>query len=243
MASTWMITLFHLWMEYSLPPEINKRFHIVDPLWVQLEGQSDKVEDILTRVPEREYVFIPILHEGHWVLWMKMRQTPTGLDAKVRSPIIFCDPLNNHPTTRVRTLGDLAIRHISSRTHDHCIINDGQFHELRIPTQPNGTDCGYYVMQTIRMLVEELIQGFESDQFVSIYEIWIWAFVFVFVDGIFNCRVRSNGLDSKTWSSFGKSWQNGHEGLWAYDYVESFCNGCIWLNVNHFGCIWISFWL
>ena len=50
-------------------------------------------------------------------------------------------------------------------------------------------------------------------------------------------------MDSKTWSSFEKSWQNGHEGLWAYDYVESFCNGCIWLHVNHFGCIWISFWL
>ena len=65
MASTWMMTLFHLWMEYSLPPEINKWFHIVDPLWVQLEGQSDKVEDILTQVPEWEYVFIPILHEGH----------------------------------------------------------------------------------------------------------------------------------------------------------------------------------
>ena len=129
------------------------------------------LKDVLTRVPERDYVFIPILNAGHWVLWLKMRQTPTGLDAKVRSPIIFCDPLNIHPTTRVRTLGDLAIRHISSRTHDHCIINNGQFHELRIPTQPNGTDCGYYVMQTIRMLVEELIQGFESDQFVSIYEI------------------------------------------------------------------------
>ena len=170
MASTWMMTLFHLWMEYSLPPEINKRFHIVDPLWVQLEGQSDKGEDILTRVPEREYVFIPILHSGHWVLWLKMRQTPIGLDAKVRSHIIFCDPINNHPTAGMKTLGDLVVRHISSATHDHCIINNERFQVLHIPTQPNGTDCGYYVMQTIRMLVEEFIQGFESDQFVSIYE-------------------------------------------------------------------------
>ena len=36
--------------------------------------------------------------------------------------------------------------------------------------RPNGTDCGYYVMQTIRMLVEKFIQRFESNQFVSIYE-------------------------------------------------------------------------
>ena len=142
MASTWMMTLFHLWMEYSLPPEINKRFHIVDPLWVQLGGQSDKVEDILTQVPEREYVFIPILHSGHWVLWLKLRQTPIGLDAKVRSPIVFCDPLNNHLTVGMKTLGDLVVRHISSTTHDHCIINNEWFHVLHIPPNLMGQIVG-----------------------------------------------------------------------------------------------------
>ena len=98
---------------------------------------------------------------------MKMQQTPTGLDAKVRSPIVFCDPLNNHPTTGMKTLGDLAVLHISSATHDYCIISNTRFHVLHIPTQPNGTDCGYYDMQTIQMLVEEFIQGFEYDDFVS----------------------------------------------------------------------------
>ena len=66
----WMMTLFHMWMEYSLPLEISEWFHIVDPLWVQLAGQGDKGEDILSWVPEREYFFIPILLSGHWVLWI-----------------------------------------------------------------------------------------------------------------------------------------------------------------------------
>ena len=169
MASTSTMTLLHLWMEYSLPLEINKRFHIVDPLWVQLVEQRHKVENILTRVREREYLFIPILYSGHWVLWVKIWQTTMGFEAKkVRSPIVFCDPLNNHPTVDMKTLGVLAVRHISSATHDHCIISDERFHVLHILTQPNGTDCGYYVMQTIQMLVEEFIQGFESSYFVSI---------------------------------------------------------------------------
>ena len=94
-------------------------------------------------------------------------QKNRGLDAKVRRPIIFCDLLNNHPIVGKKTLGDLVVRHISFATHDHCIINNERFHVLHIPTQTNGTDCGYYMMQTIRMLVEEFIQGFEYDYFVS----------------------------------------------------------------------------
>ena len=85
----------------------------------------------------------------------------------MRRPIVFCDPLNNHLTADMKTLGDLAVHHISSVAHNHCIINNERFHILHIPTQPNGTDCGYYVMQTIQMLIEEFIQGFESDDFVS----------------------------------------------------------------------------
>ena len=48
MASTWMMTLFLMWMEYSLSLEISEQFQIIDPLWVQLARQSDKVEDILS---------------------------------------------------------------------------------------------------------------------------------------------------------------------------------------------------
>ena len=100
-----------------------------------------------------------------------MRQCPTRLGAKkVRSQIVFRDPLDNHLTACMKTLGDLVVQHISSTMHDHCIINNERFHILHILTQPNGANCGYYVMQTILMLVEEFIQGLESGQFVSIYE-------------------------------------------------------------------------
>ena len=138
MASTSMMTLFHLWMEYSLPLEISKRFHIVDPLWVKLASHNAKEEDILNLVPESECVFIPTLHSGHWVLWIKMRQCPTGVDAqKVSSPIDFCGPLNNPPTHILKTLGKIVIRHISCTTNNHCIISDGRYHVLHITSQPN----------------------------------------------------------------------------------------------------------
>ena len=38
---------------------------------------------------------------------------------------------------------------------------------MHIPTQPNGWDCGFYVMKTIQMLVEEFILGWISPEFVS----------------------------------------------------------------------------
>ena len=84
-----------------------------------------------------------------------------------KEPNCFCDQMNNHPTTGIKTLGDLVVRHISSTMCDHCIINDERHHVLHILTQPNGTDCGFYVMLTIWMMVEEFIQGYDSADFVS----------------------------------------------------------------------------
>ena len=169
MASTWTMSIFTMWMEYSLPQEVSNQFWIIDPLQVQLAKQSNKVEEILGRVQEWDYVFIPTLHDGHWVLWVKMRNNPIG---KVTSKVVFCDPLNNPASNSFAALGDLAVKHISTCPRDHLIIRSRLHHELRIPRQPNGTDCGFYVMQTIRMLVEEFIQGLGSPDFVSIYTIW-----------------------------------------------------------------------
>ena len=35
----------------ALKKEASERFHVVDPVWVHLQKQSSKVEDILGRVP------------------------------------------------------------------------------------------------------------------------------------------------------------------------------------------------
>ena len=72
MASTWTMTLFTLWMEYSLPLEVTERFTIVDPLWVQLHQQAMKEQDILKKVAQCEITFIPIVLDGHWNLWFTM---------------------------------------------------------------------------------------------------------------------------------------------------------------------------
>ena len=105
-------------MDYSLPLEINERFHIVDSLWVERAVPY-------CWVPEQEYAFIPILHLEHWVLWMYSWHCYTGVGAKkLKSPIVYCDPLNNPPTVNLKALGDLAIRHISEVASDHsCIIS------------------------------------------------------------------------------------------------------------------------
>ena len=57
--------LFTMWMEYLLPHEVFERFTIVDPLWVQLQKQMTKVQDILGRVAERDFIFIAIVVSGH----------------------------------------------------------------------------------------------------------------------------------------------------------------------------------
>ena len=169
MASTWSMNVFHMWMEYTQPQHISDRYWIVDPLWVQLYKQTNKANDILGQVPECDFVFIPIVHEGHWVLWVKMRHAPTGLHAdKVTSPVVFIDPMNNPATRELKSLAEMAITKVTSTDADHNIIPENRYTEIHIPTQPNGTDCGYYVMQTIRMFVEEFAYGLKSPNFVSI---------------------------------------------------------------------------
>ena len=55
-----------MWIEYTLPEEVSKRFHIFNPLLVQVATSktNSKVNDILGRVPEGDYVLIPTLHSG-----------------------------------------------------------------------------------------------------------------------------------------------------------------------------------
>ena len=89
-------------------------------------------------------------------------------DQESEEPIVYCDPLNNPSTVNLKALGDLGIRHISEVAPDHfLIINNDRHHVLHIPMQPNETICGFYVMLTIRMMVEEFIQGYGSTDFVS----------------------------------------------------------------------------
>ena len=209
MASTWTMTLFMLFMEYSLPPEVTEHFTIVDPLWVQLHQQTAKGQAILGKVAERDFIFIPIVLDGHWVLWTKMRQKVSKLTSKV----VFCDPLNNATTGNVRSLPELAIRTISSEPPDHTIVSEGRHHVLHIPTQPNCWDCGFYVMKTIQMLVEEFLRGWISPTFVSViampYSCGLCIDVFLY---IFGDRAQRCGSPNAKWIHFGFMWTSGHEG-------------------------------
>ena len=142
MASTWTMTLFMLFMEYSLPPEVTEHFSIVDPLWVQLHQQTAKGQAILGNVAEHNFIFILIVLGGHSVLWTKIREKVS----KLTNQVVFCDPLNNATTGNVRSLTELVIRIISSEPLDHTIVYEGRHHVLHIPTQPNCWDCGFYVV-------------------------------------------------------------------------------------------------
>ena len=69
-------------MEYTNPQEVSSQYWIVDPLWVQLDIQSNKVNNILGHVQERDFTFIPTMHVGQWVLWMKTHNSPNNLVAQ-----------------------------------------------------------------------------------------------------------------------------------------------------------------
>ena len=124
---------------------MTERFTIVDPLWVQLHQQTAKGQAILGKVAERDFIFIPIVLDGHWVLWTKMRQEVSKLTNKV----VFYDPLNNATTSNVWSLAELAIHTISSELSDHTIVSESRHHVLHIPNHPNCWECGFYVMKTI----------------------------------------------------------------------------------------------
>ena len=65
------------------------------------------------------------------------------------------DPLNNIASSDLRELFKIFVGSIWSNKEalftqePHCIL---------IPRQPNHTDCGYYVMHCILMLIEEYLQ-------------------------------------------------------------------------------------
>ena len=88
--------------------------------------------------------------------------------SKLTNKVVFCNPLNNVTTSNVRSLAELAMQPNSSETSDHTIVSEGQHHILHISTQPNCLDCGFYMMKTIHMLVEEFLWGWISPTFVSV---------------------------------------------------------------------------
>ena len=94
----------------------------------------------------------------------------------------------------LKTLGDLAVRDISTVAPDHYIINDERHHVLHILTQPTGINCGFYVMLTIWMMVEEFIQGSDSTDFVSMAQVLNNGICFCksYSECVHWCRVRSS---------------------------------------------------
>ena len=158
MASTWTLTLFTMWMEYSFPHDVSKWFTIVDPLWMQLH--------------ERDFILILIVVSGHWVLWTKLRHKVS----KLTNTLVHHKPLNNEAIGTLHSLANIGFRTISSAREDHNIVLAGRHRVLHIPTQPNGWGYGYYMMKTIHMLVEEFM---DISRFCKFDCKWMSHLVFV----------------------------------------------------------------
>ena len=122
---------------------------------------------------------------------------------ELTSKVVFCDPLNNAATDNVRSQAELAIQTISYEPSNHTIVAEGRHHVLHIPTQPNCWDCGFYVMKTIQMLVEEFLQGWISPTFVSViqmpYSCGLCIDVFLY---IFGDRAQRCGSPNVKWIHF-----------------------------------------
>ena len=90
---------------------MSRLFIIVDPLWVHRHKQTSKVQDILRRdMFEQDFVFIPYMVLGHWVLWTNLRHKVS----KVTHVVVFCNPMNNEAIGTIKSLADIAIKTICS---------------------------------------------------------------------------------------------------------------------------------
>ena len=61
MTSTWTMTLFMMFMVYSLPTEVTEWFTIVDLLWMQLHKQTTKGQEFLEKVAKCDFIFTLIV--------------------------------------------------------------------------------------------------------------------------------------------------------------------------------------
>ena len=119
--------------------------HIVDPLWVQLQKPECQGggPSLVVWARIRLHISIALGSLGPLNEDATMPYQRGCLEGDYPDSLL---PLNTSSSLSLKTLGDMDVRHSWSVPQDHCIITDGRHHVFLILSQPNVTNCGYYMM-------------------------------------------------------------------------------------------------
>ncbi|KAI5057109.1 hypothetical protein GOP47_0027124 [Adiantum capillus-veneris] len=172
-ASTKTINLFALWMESILPPEVLSGVWWVDSLWFPFVSEraiGDHTFSNFFGTPDlgaHVFTFFPVLDGSHWVLVAfynaHLIRIPTL--SRRRSAILLFDSLSIVCMERLLPHVSRVLKHFSK----HCsnlqvreeLEDPREACELltaQCPQQPNSTDCGYYVMTAMRLLIKTTLK-------------------------------------------------------------------------------------
>ncbi|KAI5078801.1 hypothetical protein GOP47_0006472 [Adiantum capillus-veneris] len=176
-ANTQSMNMFALWMEHIFSSDIIEHVWFVDSLWFSymLTNTSQlAVENFFGKVDlaAQTFTFFPIISRSHWTLMVfynghlrRLSGLPFG-----QSSLLFFDSLSMCSIIDYLPHIERALAHFSNYC-SHEVIKE----ELLKPRQychidsiePNGFDCGYYVMTIMRFLIMGGIQHKRSRQWLS----------------------------------------------------------------------------
>ena len=113
-------------------------------------------------------LFIPILDDAHWILYVVIHYIGHGISTlKGREGILYMDPLNGKPNNNIECYVRSVIEIIYGPRDRAKNVLLPPITTLMIPHQPNGTDCGFYIMHAIKQFIEDVLQGLKTHCLVS----------------------------------------------------------------------------
>ncbi|MCO5601127.1 hypothetical protein L7F22_055246 [Adiantum nelumboides] len=180
-ASSNAMNLFALWVEHVFPEEVVDYVWFVDSLWHSyiLQTVSElAMENYFGKIDLSKYTFtfFPIVDRSHWTLMVffncHVRRLP-GLPFG-KSSILFFDSLGQRSIIDYVPRVERVLKHYArfcSEEHKRDELMDPHrfchIATIETPIQPNGYDCGYYVMTVMLSLILGGLQHKRSRQWVS----------------------------------------------------------------------------
>ncbi|MCO5551562.1 hypothetical protein L7F22_005067 [Adiantum nelumboides] len=180
-ASSNAMNLFALWVENVFPEEVVDYVWFVDSLWHSyiLQTVSElAMENYFGKVDLSKYTFtfFPIVDRSHWTLMVffnghvrRLHGLPFG-----KSSILFFDSLGQRSIIDYVPRVERVLKHYArfcSKGHMKDELMDPHrfchIATIETPIQPNGYDCGYYVMTVMLSLILGGLQHKRSQKWLS----------------------------------------------------------------------------
>lgn len=165
------MNLFGIWMENMLPCTVLEKVLFVDSMWylMTLELRVAHLSGFFAGIDmsKLELCFFPIICRSHWslfVLWINKDKRVLRLRGK-KNYLLYLDSLGlTDPKECLDSLYS-ALKCLAPHVADsnvQCALYDPakelDLKIVEVPRQPNGTDCGFYVMTFVRYLIAGILQ-------------------------------------------------------------------------------------